>query len=218
MLPVSSNAVRLAYKGAVNPAEVIESSTSSSANLSRNIGYAAAGNNETSATPQIVYMGAYNNSGVPNYLEPERDLISSTLLEYINASLPESLPVPQYHPSYLANGKRTTLDIIETADVWLTFVHEGAGWTNAIGFYTYPTDTPPQSLNDISAVNIAFPNLSFAGSGGGLISGDKINIGRFQPGTSVGVVLLADGWDGNNSEDYKHIVFADKNSKSRARR
>lgn len=148
--------------------------------------------------------------GVPSNLESTRDVISSTLLQYINASLPEGLPVPEYHPTYLANGKKTTLDIIETADVWITFVHEGAGWKNAIGFYTYPTGTPPQSINDIDVINVAFPNLSYYGSGGGLISGDKVNIGRFEAGTSIGVVLMADGWNGWNSEDYNYLIFANK--------
>ena len=208
-IPIISNSVTLNYNGSIDPSQVINN-TSSEANNSTK-GYSAAGTTFSNSTPTIVYMGGYNSSGVPNYLESERDIVSASILEYINASLPESLPVPDYHPSYLANGKKTTLDIVEIADVWLTFVHEGAGWRNAIGFYTYPTNTPPQSLNDVQQINVAFPNLSFSGSGGGLITGDKVNIGRFEPGTSIGLVLLADGWDGSNSEDYKHVVFADKN-------
>ncbi|WP_420386815.1 LruC domain-containing protein [Roseivirga sp.] len=158
------------------------------------------------------YMDAFSRPlGVPANLEPQRDVISSTLLTYINASLPESQPVPTYHPTYLAGGKKTTLDIVELADVWLTFVHEGAGWKNAIGYYTYPTDTPPQSLDDISTINIVFPNLSYQGSGGGLKSGDKVNLGRFEPGTSIGIVLLANGWDTYSSEGYYYLIFADNN-------
>lgn len=164
----------------------------------------------TNNTLNFNYLGTYNNSGVPDYLEPVRDQISASLLQYINASLPESQPVPQYHPTYLADGKKTVLDIVDTSDVWITFVHEGAGFRNAIGFYTYPSNQTPQSLNEISTINVVFPNLSFQGSGGGLISGDKINIGRFSPGTSIGLVLLADGWNGNNSENYRHMVYADK--------
>lgn len=159
----------------------------------------------------INYMGEYDRRGVPKYLEEDKDNISSTLLQYINASLPEKQPVPDFHPSYLANGKKTTLDVEDICDVWLTFVHEGAGWRNAIAYYTYPTSAAPQSLDDIDAINVIFPNLSYSGSGGGLSSGDKVNIGRFNPGTSIGLVLLADGWDGKNSEDYKHMVFGDKN-------
>jgi LruC domain-containing protein len=209
-LPVKSNSIELQYLGKVDPSQVIEINSTASQVSPQGVRSTVNASNSLNATPPIVYMGSYNSSGVPSYKEPQRDAISATLLAYINASLPESQPVPQFHPTYIANGKKTTLDIIELADVWITFVHEGAGWRNAIGFYTYPTATPPQSLADINQVNVAFPNLSFSGSGGGLVTGDKINLGRFQPGTSLGVVLLANGWDGTNSESFYHMVFADK--------
>ncbi|MFY0594632.1 LruC domain-containing protein [Roseivirga sp.] len=207
-VPILNNTIDMVCTGGKVSTPTIDTYKSSS---SRSNGGFSANNGNSVESFTISYMGAYNNQGVPSYLESERDEISSTLLQYINASLPEKQPVPDFHPSYLANGKKTTLDIDEVCDVWLTFVHEGAGWRNAMAFYTYPTNTPPQSLDDIDNVNVIFPNLSFSGSGGGLSSGDKVNIGRFDPGTSVGLVLLANGWDGNNSEDYEHIVFADKN-------
>ncbi|MEP0714171.1 MAG: LruC domain-containing protein, partial [Algoriphagus sp.] len=74
-----------------------------------------------------------------------------------------------------------------------------------------PTNQPPRSLNDIKTVTIVFPNLSAKGSGGELKAGHKVKIGRFEPGTSVGMVLLANGWNGNQVKDYYHAVFADKN-------
>jgi LruC domain-containing protein len=209
-LPVKSNSIELQYLGKVDPNQVVEINANASLASPQGIASVANASNSLNATPPIVYMGSYNASGVPSYKESQRDAISATLLAYINASLPERQPVPEFHPTYIANGKKTTLDIIELADVWITFVHEGAGWRNAIGFYTYPTATPPQSLADINQVNVAFPNLSFKGSGGRLVTGDKINLGRYQPGTSIGIVLLADGWDGENSEAFKHMVFADK--------
>lgn len=205
-VPIMNNTIELSYdKGNLTSAYIQEDGTYSQggsvANQSANI------NGIT-----FNYMDAFSRPlGVPANLEPQRDLISATLLAYINASLPESQPVPTYHPTFLANGKKTTLDVIEQADVWLTFVHEGAGWKNAIGFYTYETNSPPQSLSDISTINIAFPNLSYKGSGGGLYSGDKINLGRFEAGTSIGIVLLANGWDTYSSEGYYYLIFADKN-------
>ncbi len=202
-VPLLNNTIELDYSNGQLNSAVVESNSSSQQGSAANQSYSING-------MTFNYMDSYSSAGVPANLEPERDIISASLLQYINASLPESQPVPVYHPTYLANGKKTTLDIIETADVWLTFVHEGAGWRNAIGFYTYQTTSPPQTLDDISTINIAFPNLSFIGSGGALISGDKIKLGRFEPGVSLGVVLLADGWDGSNSENFNHIVFADK--------
>lgn len=205
-IPIRNNQVILNYKGEIDTDETyigpIEIGgipfTGSEAN------------NTMNSSITFNYFGSYDQNGVPDYLEKTRDNISQSILENINASLPEKQPVPDFHPSFLADGKNTTLDVIETAYVWVTFVHEGAGFKNAIGFYTYPSATPPQSVLDVSEVNVIFPNLSYKGSGGGLSSGDKVNIGRFEPGTSIGLVLMADGWDGDKSEDYYHMVFGDK--------
>ncbi len=210
-LPVSGQSIRLDYKGGV-PASQLANRSSARPQGIRSSAAHTSTSHLNYGVEQVTfnYMGSYSGNGVPDYLEPDRDVISAELLEYINASLPEKQPVPEYHPTFLANGKKTTLEIVETCDVWITFVHEGAGFRNAIGFYTYPTTTPPQSIDDISTVNVIFPNLSFAGSGGGLYAGDKVNIGQFEPGISIGLVLMADGWDGTNSEDYYHIVYGDK--------
>ncbi|MFY0606791.1 MAG: LruC domain-containing protein [Cyclobacteriaceae bacterium] len=153
-------------------------------------------------------LGTFNSSGVPNYLESERDIITADMLSFINASLPEGRPVPTYHPKYIVESAQTNLVITETADVWMTFVHEGAGYRNILGFYTYPTGNPPNSVDDISVLNVVFPNASFAGSGGGLYAGDKVNIGRFSPGTTIGFALLADGWNGSITPG-RHQVYSD---------
>lgn len=209
-LPVQGNSVVFDYRGAVNSQQLAEANGTRAPVGRSQAAHGSLADEFNSESLSFNYLGGYNGQGVPDYLEANRDVISAQLLEYINASLPEKQPVPQYHPTFLANGKKTTLEIVETCDVWVTFVHEGAGFRNAIGFYTYDTSSPPQSLNDIATVNVIFPNLSYAGSGGGLYSGDKVNIGQYQAGTSIGLVLMADGWDGTNSEDYYHIVFGDK--------
>lgn len=199
-IPAEENMAQLRISGTEVQTNLSESTASSAKSSARQ---------SASTGPTIVYSAGYNNQGVPNNLLP-RDVISSQLLQYVNASLPESQPVPQYHPTYLADGKKTNIDIIQTADVWLTFVHEGAGWRNAIAYYVYPTNQEPATLADIDSIFVLFPNLSFSGSGGGLQSGDKVLIGQFNPGQSIGLVLLANGWDGTNSEDYNHMVFSNK--------
>ena len=153
-------------------------------------------------------LGSYNFLGVPDFLE-DRDQITAGLLEYINASLPEGQPVPEYHPSYLSDESETNINITQEADVWMTFVHEGAGYRNMLGFYTYETGNPPQTVSDIEEVKIAFPNASFRFSGGGLRSGDKVKLGRFQPGTSIGFILLANGWRGEMTQGL-HQVYSNK--------
>ncbi len=146
------------------------------------------------ATTIIQALGIYNSAGKPNYLLT-KDIISAQLLEFVNASLPERQPVPTYHPGYLAENTETNLNIEQVADVWMTFVTEGAGYRNTLGFYTYPTGNPPASAADISVLHIGFPNASLSGSGGELTPGDKIHLGRFQPGESIGFVLVADGFN-----------------------
>ena len=200
-VPIIAGKINFSYEKGLITSQIVEEEGSSNQIMNARL---------STSSLTFNYISAYDGAGVPDALDSVRDVISATLLQYINASLPENQPVPQYHPTFLANGKKTTLDVEETADVWLTFVHEGAGYKNAIGFYTYNTSTPPQSINDISVINVAFPNLSYAGSGGGLYSGDKIYIGQYDAGTSIGMVLLANGWGGSNSENYYHIVYADK--------
>lgn len=110
------------------------------------------------------YMGTYDSQGVPDYLTTS-DLLSTSFLSMVNASLPESYPVPNYNPQYISSGVATNIDVEETTDVWVTFVAEGAGFKNSLGFYTYPTGNPPPTI-DISNLNIIFPNVSAIGSGG----------------------------------------------------
>lgn len=143
----------------------------------------------------MYFMDTYDNQGVPNNLEAVSDVIDAGMLADVNASLPESAPVPVYNAHYLASGNETDVVITETADVWMTFVHEGAGYRNTMAFYVYPTNNPPQSPSQIDTLFLVFPNLSFAGSGGGLLSGDKILLGQFPAGTSIGFAVIPNGWN-----------------------
>ena len=162
------------------------------------------------ASAPLAYLGSYDRQGVPSYLEPEPDVVTEELLSFINASLPEGDPVPIAHPRYLAEDAETNLVVEGTVDVWMTFVHEGAGYRNVLGYYTYPTGTEPEEVADLEVINIAFPNASFAGSGGGLNTGDKVYLGRFEQGTTIGFALMANGWSWRRQEvTYgRHVVFS----------
>jgi LruC domain-containing protein len=136
------------------------------------------------------------NEGVPKYLVTS-DVISSTLLSYVNASLPEGKPITTTHPNYLSSTAVSTLNVTATADVWVTFVAEGAGNLNSLAYYTYPTSTPPTSAADIKTATLVFPNASGLGSGGGLQAGNKVKLGTFSAGTSIGFILLGNAWTGS---------------------
>jgi LruC domain-containing protein len=156
------------------------------------------------------FMGSFDSSGVPKYLEPKADTVDKTFLSDINASLPESKPVPKFNPSYLEGDKDKNLIITEEADVWITFVHEGAGWLNSLGYYVYDTDNPPQTPADINEKTIVFPNVSYPGSGGNLKTGSKVYLGRFPKGKSIGWFLVAQGWKSGTVQNNVYTVFADQ--------
>ncbi|NTW49108.1 MAG: hypothetical protein HGB19_05125, partial [Chlorobiales bacterium] len=112
-------------------------------------------------------LGTWDKNGVPEYMEPQRDVISQGLLDDINASLPETRPVPTYNPEYLdPNRPDMNTKLKEMADVYITFVHEGAGYKNVLGFYTYDLNNPPKSVSEIQSMFVIFPNVSYSGSGG----------------------------------------------------
>ncbi len=148
----------------------------------------------------INYIGTYNTNGVPNYMEPERDYLSPEFLQDINAALPERFPVPTYHPEYLMGVNEHNLYVLDDADIWVTFVAEGAGYRNVLAYYTYDRDFPPATPADITNCTVIFPNVSFAGSGGGLFSGDKVYLGTFPGNTVIGWMLMRDGWNSNTQQ------------------
>lgn len=168
----------------------------------------------------IKTLGTWSKAGVPNYLEAKRDDISGDFLANIDASVPERQPVTVVNPGFLKSTNKNILAITELADVWITFVHEGAGWTNTLGFYTFDLNKPPTKTSDISAITIVFPNVSYSGSGGGLTSGDKVKIGQFPANTGIGFVLFANGFNGstgNVSEgSYAHFSHDNLNIESKA--
>lgn len=161
------------------------------------------------------YMGTFNTGsykGLPHYLEPEGDDLSQQFLDDVDASLPEDKPVPQNNPQYLTTGNELDVIVNDTSDVWVTFVAEGAGYRNALGYYVFDTDNPPATASEIDSVFIVLPNTSFAYSGGELYSGDKVKLGTFPPGKTISWVLFQNAWRGtgvdvNATKYYSRIDF-----------
>lgn len=141
-------------------------------------------------------MGSWNTDGVPSYLTTP-DAVSTAFTTRVMAALPENKAVPTYNPKYLANIL-PVVEVTDTADVWITFVHEGASLKNVLFYYTYPKNNPPTSVNDIDSLYTVFPNSSFSGSGGGLIAGDRVKLGRFNKDVMIGFAMAANGFNGSS--------------------
>lgn len=154
------------------------------------------------------FLGPYTSDGTPLNMAPN-DVISQKTLDMIKNSLPERYPVPDYNPHYISSD--FTHDIVvfeEAADVWVTFVSEGAGYRNVLGFYTYDINNGIWEAPKASDITIVFPNVSAAGSGGSLVAGNKVHLGRFPAGTGIGWVLLANGWNGTQVTDGLWRLFS----------
>jgi LruC domain-containing protein len=147
--------------------------------------------------PVIKAMGSFNALGKPNYLVNPNDVVDAGFLTDINTALPEYRPVPTYHPQYLSQNNQTSVVIQQLSQVWVTFVHEGAGYRNTLCYYKYNVNNPPATTADIDTLFAIFPNTSFVNSGGGLVSGNKVEIGTFTPGTAIGWAIIANGYNGS---------------------
>lgn len=131
---------------------------------------------------------------LPTMVAP--DTLSDQFLTYISNSVPEEFPVGVNNPGLLADGS-TSLYIKDSADVWMTFVNEGAGFRNVVGIFTYTANNIPQSASDIDTIWTVFENYSRLYSGGGLAPGDKVYIGSYPAGTYIGFALIGNGFNGH---------------------
>lgn len=154
------------------------------------------------------YLSGFDNQGVPSEMELP-DVIEQNLLDDVNASLPERSKVPEANPHFLSNSSESSMVLTDLADVWVTFVSEGAGYRNALGYYSYPVGEEPASVDDITAHNIIFPNVSMVGSSGGLVPGDRVLLGRFQPNTVISWFVVSNGWNGSGVGDGINIFYSE---------
>ena len=156
-------------------------------------------------------MGTYNANGVPNYLSLPNDVIDASMLQDINATLPDYVNAVNRRPQYFSSSNAHNLILNEACNVWVTFVSEGAGYRNILGYYTYNKNNPPSSPSAIDSIHVIFPNVSFNGSGGGLSSGNKVHLGTYPPGTEIGWVLVADGFRGTTITSGNWTLYSDIN-------
>ena len=105
-------------------------------------------------------LGTWDESGKPNYLLA-KDPISPNLDTYIDNTLPERTDLRTSHPELLATNAIADIAITQSSDVYITYVSQGAGTTNAIAFYTYPTNKPLASAKDIKNITYIFSQCWF---------------------------------------------------------
>jgi len=140
--------------------------------------------------------GTWNEDGVPNYLDRWHEHFDAQFIHRLSLTLPEQVDLRRSYPEYIRDEANLAFE--DTAVVGISFLHEGIERRNAVGFYTYPTGNPPQSVDDIDDLTIVFPNASFTDNGRGLESGNRVHLGVFYPNETIGWFLITDGWDGQD--------------------
>lgn len=136
-------------------------------------------------------LGTFDSLGKPNYLS-DPDTISAELRAFAQNTLPDRNNLPKSNPELFSNSAIADITMAVQSDVYITFVSEGCAYANSLAFYTYPTGQSPVSAKDIKLITYIFPNC---GNHTPLNPGDKVKIGNFGVGTSIGFVLMQSAWD-----------------------
>lgn len=158
------------------------------------------------------YFGPYDkNIGVPTNMINISNDIPSTLKNNVFLKLPEGKDIRKNNPNLITDDLGANLYFVENAEVTVAFLHEGAGFRNSLGFFTFdPKNRPATSAplyNDVTKniynQKILFPNFSALGSGGALKVGDGLYLGKFQAGQAMGFTIVSNGYTNNTSVNPK---------------
>jgi LruC domain-containing protein len=168
------------------------------------------------------FVDHFDNQGYPERMNKDKDdpsisnhrTFSDAFMTDVIEKLPEGRPLPSSHPSWMIP---CDLHFVENCTAILTYVVEGAGYRNTLGYYVYDTENPPTSPEQITDRRILIPNFSggneqikyYGTTGGGsLKNGDSLDLPyevdpvnfnhnyNFPAGKSVGFFLISNGWAG----------------------
>ncbi len=131
-------------------------------------------------------------------INPEPTVPCLTLYDKIVSMLPERSNIEDGpHADLLHPDMIGSLLITEKAPVYITWVHDGAGWDNTFGYYFYDADNPPSSVNQLP-LHVVLPYTK-KHDGVTLKRGDRFRIGgptvEFNANTRIGFFLISKGWD-----------------------
>lgn len=150
----------------------------------------------------------YNGSGRPDGMEEDIEVCSSLLPNIYANVLPERENAMELHPEFFDNPIKN-ITVTEETELYLTFIDEGAGFKNVLGYYTYQEGNVPTSEEQLDKI-VIFPNASAQGSGGQLIRGNTMRLlGSFEPGTVISFFVIANGWRNGQITDGLYTQHTD---------
>ena len=170
--------------------------------------------------PLVWFVAAASTAAAQSIDAPAitQEPVSQSTIDTVAEALPENSNVDQ---DFLNPAYDPTLRLTEEAQVFVTFIDEGAGYQNSLGYFSYQegalaglskSDVDSDgdgvvSLTEAEMVGIdigwVFPDATKAP--GRLETGDSVAIGDgkvFDENTRVGFFLVQNGWDGSGVKGY----------------
>ena len=142
----------------------------------------------------------YTQKGAPtNLIDRSADMPIDVLANIYNM-LPESQYV---NSTYVDTGLSSNIiadsDLIGYMTVEVSFLNEGAGYRNTVGYFIFDAVNPPAAIDDIAEHVIMFPNASKP-SEGELKQGDTVDLSvELTAGQGLGFFVIPNGWGWNGS-------------------
>ncbi|MEM7309593.1 MAG: LruC domain-containing protein [Planctomycetota bacterium] len=120
--------------------------------------------------------------------------VPTEVFDLINATVPER---DNSGSAYISSDFTPNMEVIGDTEIRVTFLWEGAGYRNTLGYFTYSESGGEYT---ILSSNLIIPNASFPGAGTA-VSGDFYDlrdengaVRTFTAGEKVGFFVVADGW------------------------
>ena len=155
---------------------------------------------------KLRFIGGWDSNGRPEYLDPNGDPADQDLINFVKVNLPEAVSLPERNDTFFGDDIVLNTVILDSTEVFVTFVHEEAFFQNVLGIYAYPVGSIPNTLQDLDSFLIVFPRINMKSA---IMPGDKVFIGSYPPNTVVGYFLLQQGWVDGTVCAPSHIITTD---------
>lgn len=139
----------------------------------------------------------YSYKGKASDVYSRAEQMPSDTLSNIYSLLPEGQTV---NPQFISANKYSSIDIddelqgADHATAKVTFLNEGAGYRNTLGYFVYDTNSPPTDKDLIDAHIVIFPNTSKAPDGE-MSEGDTLDLNiELTAGQTLAFFIIPNGW------------------------
>jgi hypothetical protein len=131
-----------------------------------------------------------------------------TLLSNVTALFPESKNNQEKYAQIFSNTSQQRIVLTKDADIFVSFVTEGATIGNVLGYYIYNSSSTPGSPEEIQK-ELIFPNIDNSI----LNSGDTRQLGTapLKAGTVIGFFLIVGGYRNDGVYFKRPTSYTDQN-------